>query len=76
MLPKAVEEHKSFFRFYKVEQKGESIHATMNDIDRKCWVIKNEEARLWKLIERYELRNTTNVDIVLPMKRVFKKDRC
>ena len=76
VLPKAVEEHKSFFRFYKVEQKGESIHATMNDIDRKCWVMKNEEARLWKLIERYELRNSTNVDIVLPMKRVFKKDRC
>ena len=34
--------------FYKVEEKGESIHATMNDINRKCWVIKNKEAWLWK----------------------------
>ena len=56
-----------------MEQKGESIHATMNDIDRKCWVIKNKQARLWKIIERYELRNVTNVDIVVPMKRVLKK---
>ena len=54
---------------------GESIHAMMNDIERKCWVIKNEEARLWKLIERYELRNVTNVDIVVPMRRVFKNGR-
>ena len=74
VLPKAVEEHKTFWRFYKVEQKGESIHAMMNDIDRKCWVIKNEESRLWKLIERYELRNVTNVDIVVPVKHVFKKE--
>ena len=48
--------------FYKVEEKGESIHATMNDINRKCWVIKNKEARLWKIIERYELGNVTNIE--------------
>ena len=71
ILPKVIEEHKTFFRFYKVEEKGESIHATMNDIDRKCWVIKNKQARLWKLIERYELRNVTNVDIVVPLKRII-----
>lgn len=75
VLPKVIEQHKTFFRFYKVEEKGESIHATMNDIERKCWVIKNKQARLWKLIERYELRNVTNVDIVVPIKRVFKKNR-
>ena len=44
----------------------------MNDIERKCWVIKNKQARLWKMIERYEMRNVTNVDIVVPIKRVFK----
>ena len=75
VIPKACEELKTFSRFYKVEQKGEAIHACMNDIDRKAWVIKNEGARLWKLIERYELRNVTNVEIVVPMKRVFKTDR-
>ena len=62
VLPKVVEQHRTFFRFYKVEEKGESIHATMNDINRKCWVIKNKEARLWKIIERYELRNVTNIE--------------
>ena len=72
VLPRIVEEHRTFFKFYKVEEKGESIHATMNDIERKCWVIKNKQARLWKIIERYEMRNVTNVDIVVPIKRVFK----
>ena len=72
VLPRIVEEHRTFFKFYKVEEKGESIHATMNDIERKCWVIKNKQARLWKMIERYEMRNVTNVDIVVPIKRVFK----
>ena len=52
----------SLIIFYKVEEKGESIHATMNDINRKCWVIKNKEARLWKIIERYKLRNVTNIE--------------
>ena len=52
----------SLIIFYKVEEKGESIQATMNDINRKCWVIKNKEARLWKIIERYELGNVTNIE--------------
>ena len=72
VLPRIVEEHRTFFKFYKVEERGKSIHATMNDIERKCWVIKNKQARLWKMIERYEMRNVTNVDIVVPIKRVFK----
>ena len=71
VLPKIASERGNFYRFYKIEQKGESIHADMNDIDRKVWCIRKKEARLWKLIERYELRNVTNVEIVLPMKRIF-----
>ena len=53
---------RNIFDYLWVEEKGESIHATMNDINRKCWVIKNKEARLWKIIERYELRNVTNIE--------------
>ena len=75
VLPKTAKEIRTFYRFYKVEQRGESIHADFNDIDRKAWVIKSREARLWKLIERYEMRNITNVDIVKPLKRVFRLDR-
>ena len=58
-----------------MEQKGEEIHAALNDIDRKAWVIKNKGARLWTLIKKYELRNITNVEIVNPTKRVFKDTR-
>ena len=66
---------KTFSRFYKVEQKGESIHANFNDINKKVWCVRNKSERLWKLVERYELRNVTNVEIVQPVKRVFKGDR-
>ena len=74
VLPQIIKEHRTFFRFYKLEEKGESIHAIMNDINRKCWVIKNKEARLWKIIERYELRNVTNVNITAPLKRTLKRN--
>ena len=72
VLPEIVRELKTFYRFYKVEQKGEEIHAELNDIDRKAWVMKNKEARLWTLIYRYEMRNITKVDIVVPIKRTNK----
>ena len=71
-MPQIVAKLKTFYRFYKVEQKGEEIHAELNDIDRKAWVMKNKEARLWTLIYRYEMRNITKGDIVVPVKRVFK----
>ena len=75
VLPETAKEIRSFYRFYKVEQRGESIHSDFNDIERKAWVIKNKGDKLWKMIERYEMRNVTNVDIVKPVKRVFKLDR-
>ena len=75
VIPKSCEELKTYSKFYKVEQKGEAIHATLNDIDRKAWVIKDEGARLWKLVERYELRNVTDVECVVPIKRVFSRER-
>lgn len=74
VLPKIAEEWGTFYRFYKVEQKGESIHADMNDIARKTWCVRKKEDRLWKLIERYEHRNVTNVEIVIPVKRFKKAD--
>ena len=58
--------------FYKVEEKGEAIHAELNDIQRKTWCIRNPADRLWKYIERYELRNALDITIVEPVKRKFK----
>ena len=55
-----------------MEEKGESIHAELNDIQRKIWCIRNPEERLWKYVERYELRNKLDITIVNPLKRVLK----
>ena len=68
-VPKIIEEKRMFYRYYKVEEKGEAIHAEFNDIERKVWAIKNTEDRMWKFIEKYELRNMSNVNIVKPIQR-------
>ena len=72
VLPKILEERRNFYMFYKMEEKGESIHAELNDIERKIWCIKKPADKLWKFIERYELRNFLGISIVTPFKRVFK----
>ena len=69
VLPRILKEHKTFFMFYKVEEKGESIHAELNDIQRKIWCIRNAGDRLWKYVERYELRNVLDISIIDPIKR-------
>ena len=39
VIPQFIKIHKTFHMFYKVEQAGESIHAVLNDIQRKIWSI-------------------------------------
>ena len=58
--------------FYKVEEKGESIHAELNSIQRKIWCIRDPAERLWKYVERYELKNTLDTTIVQPIKWIKK----
>ena len=72
VIPEFIKIHRSFYMFYKVEQAGESIHAVLNDIHRKIWSIKDGELKLWKFIERYELRNALNISIITPIKRILK----
>ena len=72
VIPQFNKIHKTFHMFYKVEQAGESIHAVLNDIQRKIWSIRDGEERIWKYIEKYELRNVLDVNIVAPIKRVLK----
>ena len=55
--------------FYKVEEKGESIHAELNRIERRIWCIRNEEKQLWKFIEIYELKNQLDSSIIVAEKR-------
>ena len=40
VLPKILDEHKTFHKFYAMEELGESIHAALNDIERKIWFVK------------------------------------
>lgn len=72
VLPEIVKRRRSFFMFYKMEEKGESIHAELNNIQRKIWCIRDPAKRLWKYIERYELRNIVDMSIVTPYKRIFR----
>jgi len=58
--------------FYKMEEKGESIHAVLNDIGRKIWCIRKPADKLWKYIERYELQNVLETEIVIPQERNMK----
>ena len=57
---------------HKVEEKGESIHAELNSIQRKIWCIRDPAERLWKYVERYELKNTLDTTIVQPIKWIKK----
>ena len=73
VIPQFIKHHRNFYMFYKIEQAGESIHATLNEIQRKIWSIRDGKQRMWKYIENYELRNVLDISIVAPNKRIFKK---
>ena len=73
VLPEVLRHWRSFYMFYKVEEKGESIHAELNNIQRKIWCIRDPAKRLWKYIERYELKNMLETDLVIPKKRIISK---
>ena len=72
VIPEFIKIHRTFHMFYKVEQAGESIHAVLNEIQRKFLSIRDPAERIWKYIEEYELRNVLDTSIVTPVKRVFK----
>ena len=70
VMPRILKEFKSYFMFYKMEQAGGKIHSELNSIERQIWSIRNPQDRLWKFIERYELRNSLDLSIVKPVKKV------
>ena len=69
VLPEILKRTRQFHMFYKMEEKGESIHAELNRIERRIWCIRNEEKQLWKFIEIYELKNQLDSSIIVPEKR-------
>ena len=56
-IPEYLEKCRTYYRYYKLEQMGESIHATMNSIGRKLAPIHPKSRRLWKIVEQYEMMN-------------------
>ena len=69
VLPEILKRRRTFHMFYKMEERGESIHAELNRIERKIWCIRNQEKRLWKFIQLYELKNQLYISIIVPNKR-------
>ena len=61
VLPEILKKTRSFHMFYKVEERGESIHADLNSIERKIWCIRQPEECLWKYIKKFELRNLLDI---------------
>jgi hypothetical protein len=59
-IPEYITKYRSFYRYYKLEQSGESIHSQMNNIGRKLAPIRPKSLRLFKTIEQYEMMH--NVD--------------
>ena len=52
VIPEFLRRTRTFHMFYKFEERGESIHADLNTIQRKIWCIRQPEQRLWNFIER------------------------
>jgi hypothetical protein len=50
VLPKFIEKHRTYHMYYRMEQAGEKMHATLNEISRKLWAIRNVHDRLWLFI--------------------------
>ena len=59
--------HSICFTKWKAE---ESIHTVLNEMQRKIWSIWDPEERIWKHIEKHELRNVLDTSIVAPVKRI------
>ena len=69
VLPEVLSHTRMFHMFYKMEERGEALHAQLNGIKRKIWNIRSAEKRMWKYIESYELKNQLDVSIINPKKR-------
>ena len=54
VLPKILEQVKTFHKFYAMEEMGESIHAAMNDIERKIWFVLCQDIILIILLQVYQ----------------------
>jgi hypothetical protein len=68
-IPEYLEKFRTYYRYYKLEQMGESIHATMNSIGRKLAPIRPKSRRLWKIVEQYEMMNHVDTSLIAKKKK-------
>ncbi len=74
-VPQYLIKYKTFYRYYKLEQAGESIHATMNRLMRRLANVTPKSRRLWKIIEHFEMMNGVNKDNLKTRTRAPNKQK-
>ena len=72
-IPEYLQKFRTYYRYYKLEQMGESIHATMNGIGRKLAPIRPKSRRLWKIVEQYEMMNHVDKSLIAKKKKQIGK---
>ena len=68
-VPEYLKKYKSYYRYYKLEQMGESIHAQMNNIARRFAPVRPKSMRLWRIVEQYEMSNHVDKSLLAKRKR-------
>ena len=71
-IPEYIRKYRSFHLYYKLEQQGESLHATMNRLMRRFLPISPTEERMWKIIEEFERMNGIDSETIKPNKNSSK----
>ena len=54
VFPKFIREQNLCYKMLKLEQAGEKLHSTLNELERLLCRIKNKETRYWILLKEYE----------------------
>ena len=65
-VPEYILEKRLFNQFYKLEQRGESVHSVVNKLNRRFISVKPESERLLKIIMELESMNNVNVETMAP----------
>ena len=68
-LPETLKKLRTFYMFYKTEQAGEKIHSQFNKLMTRWKSRRPKDARLFGMIQAFEISQKMNTGILEPMKR-------
>ena len=66
--PRFIRSSDDYFKIYKVEQKGESMHHIFNQLDIQFANIRDKPHKLFLMIKEYEIKNKTEKDCIVNRK--------